>query len=67
MIRQSERIQIYSQSSQTPLTDCLVLSADINILGDDLMEFTSAVSFCLLRVFDLTANKFVTIDLNIMK
>ena len=26
MIRQSERIQIYSQSSQTPLTDCFTLT-----------------------------------------
>ena len=25
-IRQSERIQIYSQSSQTPLTDCFTLT-----------------------------------------
>ena len=26
MFRQSERIQIYSQSSQTPLTDCFTLT-----------------------------------------
>ena len=26
MIRQTERIQIYSQSNQTPLTDCFTLT-----------------------------------------
>ena len=43
MIRHSERIQIYSQSSLTPLTDNLL----------------TPLTNSLLRVLDLTANKFI--------
>ena len=46
MTRQSERIQIYSQSNQTLLTDSLV---------SPLTTLTNS----LLRVFELTTNKFV--------